>query len=156
MRYPVDPNTYNPSNPFGQTDPTYYPATHHHIGSDFKVPIGTPIVAPCDGSVLKVVFNAARGNTAIFDFTVKGQEWGMELCHLRELPPVGYFKEGQVIAYSGNTGSASTGAHVHVVLHKDCLVTKNYQDLISEEAFVQMWREGRLTDPYLYFWQQTH
>lgn len=156
MKFPVDPTTYNASNPMGQTDPTFYPAAHHHIGSDFRVPIGTPIVAPCDGELLKAVFNAARGNTGIFDFTKDGIEWGLELCHLRELPKLGKFKEGEVIAYSGNTGSATTGAHLHMVLHRGCLVTKNYQDLINEEAYVRLWREGRITDPYLYFWQKTH
>lgn len=152
MQFPVSPETYNASNPFGQYDRAFYPATGHHIGSDFKVPIGTKLYAPCDGEVLKTVYNSARGNTAIFDFFHKGQEWGLELCHLKELPHLGKFKEGEVIALSGNTGKASTGAHLHVVMHKDCVVTKHYQELVSEEAFVRMWREGRLTDPYLWFW----
>jgi murein DD-endopeptidase MepM/ murein hydrolase activator NlpD len=152
MKHPVNPETYNASNGFGQFDVTYYPATKHHIGSDYRLPVGTPIYAPCDGTVLKVVFNAARGNTAIFDFTHKGQNWGLELCHLRELPQTGSFKEGQQIAVSGNTGSATSGPHLHMVLHRDCRVTKNYQDLTSEGAFIRLWRDGRLADPYYYFW----
>lgn len=153
MQWPVDASKYVSNNPFGQYDPQYYPKTKHHVGSDFAVPVGTTIKAPCEGEVLKVTYNAARGNTAIFDFFHAGREWGLELCHLRELPPLGKFKEGAVIAQSGNTGSATTGAHLHMVLHKDCMVTKNYSELTSEEAFVRLWREGRLVDPYLYFFQ---
>jgi murein DD-endopeptidase MepM/ murein hydrolase activator NlpD len=147
-------STYNASNPFGQYDPKYYPQTKHHIGSDYRVPVGTAIVAPCDGEMFKVAYNAARGNTGIYVFTFKGQEWGLELCHLRELPTKGRRKQGETIAYSGATGSASTGAHLHAVMHLGAMVTKNYTDLISEDAFVRLWREGRLVDPYLWFYQR--
>lgn len=148
----VDFATYNASNPFGAIDPIYYPATHHHIGSDFKVPVGTPIIAPSGGEVIKAVFNAARGNTAVFDFIyAQDGEWGLELCHLRELPPLGTFKQGAVIAHSGNTGSATTAPHLHVVMHKDCLVSKNYQELTSEAAYNNLVAAGRLVDPYKWF-----
>lgn len=153
MREFVPFATYVASNPFGQNDPTFYPLTHHHIGSDFAVPIGTQIVTPCEGEVAKVVFNAARGNTAIFLFTIDGQDWGVEFCHLRELPSLGTFKEGDVIAFSGNTGTACTGPHVHVTLHKGGYVTKDYELLTSESAYISLWRTGQLVDPYLWFWR---
>lgn len=153
MKQFVDFGTYNTLNPFGAVDPVYYPATHHHIGSDFKVPIGTPIKAPCDGEILKVVFNYARGNTAIFVLVQDGVEWGLELCHLRELPKEGDFKEGEIIAYSGNTGSATTAPHLHVVMHRDVRVTKNYSELTSEAAYFRLVKEGKLVDPYAWFVQ---
>ncbi len=111
--------------------------------------IGTPIYAPEDGELLKAVFNSARGNTGIFNFK-HGGEWGAEFCHLRELPKIGMFKRGDTIAYSGNTG-LSTGPHLHIVMHKDCLVTKNYRELTSEEAFFRLRDEGRLVDPFAWF-----
>mgnify|MGYP001606328593 CR=1 FL=1 len=150
----VDFSTYNSQNPFGQFDGKYYPATKHHIGSDFKVPVGTPIKAPADGGMLKAAFNSARGNTGIFVFTCEGIEWGIEFCHLKQKPPLGTYKQGETIAFTGNTGSATTGAHLHVTLHKDAMVTKNYSLLTSEAAFVQLWRDGRIADPYLWFWQK--
>ena len=146
----VDFGSYNSSNPFGARDPLYYPATKHHIGSDFKVPQGTPIHAPEDGEMFKAVFNSARGNTGVFVFK-HGREWGLELCHLRELPLLGFYKRGDIIAYSGNTGSATTAPHLHVVMHRDATVTKNYKELISEESFYKLVKEGRLVDPYLWF-----
>lgn len=145
-----DFSTYNSKNPFGAVDPVYYPATHHHIGSDFVVPVGTPIYAPEDGEMFKAVFNQARGNTGIYVFT-HGGEWGLELCHLKELPKLGKFKRGELIAYSGNTGGASTGAHLHVVMHKDAMVTKNYSELISEKAYFSLVAQCRLVDPYKWF-----
>ncbi len=81
--------------------------------------------------------------------------WGVELCHLLVLPNLGLRRRGEVIALSGNTGSATTGAHLHVVMHKDATVTKNNAELVNEAAFVRLWREGRLVDPYLWFWQKT-
>lgn len=148
----VDFSAYNASNQFGAVDPVFYPATHHHIGSDFKVPVGTPIHAPEDGQLAKSVFNTARGNTAIFLFH-HGIDWGIEFCHLRELPPTGDFKRGDVIAYSGNTGTATTAPHVHVTLHKGGTVTKDYELLTSEAAFISMRNSGQLQDPYAWFSQ---
>lgn len=146
--------TYNSTNGFGQYDPQYYPMTKHHLGSDFRVQIGTGIIAPADGEMLKNSFNAARGNTGIFVFPFEGREWGLELCHLHVRPPLGRFRAGQQIAISGNTGSATTGSHLHVTLHRDATVTKNYTELTDETAFLRLWREGRLLDPYLWFWQR--
>lgn len=154
MKQFVDFSTYNDKNPFGQLDPFFYPATKHHIGSDFKVPVGTPICAPEDGEMLKVVFNQARGNTAIYLFK-HGPEWGIEFCHLRELPKLGKFKRGDTIAYSGNTGTATTAPHLHVVMHRDATVTKNYAELTSELAYLKMVAEGRLVDPYKWFCEHT-
>lgn len=148
----VNFKTYNETNPFGTVDPVFYPATHHHIGSDFVVPQGTPIAAPDDGEMFKTIFNAARGNTGIFIFN-HGDTWGLELCHLKELPMLGKFKRGDIIAYSGNTGSATTSPHLHVVMHKDATVTKNYSELVNETAFFRLRDTGRIVDPYNWFIQ---
>lgn len=149
--YPfVDFKTYNSNNAFGKYDPIWYPLCHHHPGSDFVVPVGTPIHAPEDGEVLKSVFNNARGNTTIYFFH-HGGDWGVEFCHLRELPKVGKFKRGDVIGFSGNTGSATTSPHVHVTLHKDCLVSKDYELLTSEQAFKTLVAQGQIVDPYAWF-----
>lgn len=151
MRPFVDFATYNKSNPFGAVDPKFYPATHHHIGSDFSVPVGTPIVAPCDGQMAKAVFNPARGNTGIFIFHHGNNDWGLELCHLRELPALGNFKAGDVIAHSGFTGTAASGPHLHVTLHRDAMVTKDYTLLTSEAAYFEMVKQGQIVDPFQWF-----
>lgn len=155
MKYFVDKNTwvnnYNKSNPFGARDEHFYPKTTRHIGSDIIMPIGTKICAPCDGEIYSSTFSSVKGNVGIFIFEHKGTTWGLELCHLNELPIVGKYKEGEIIAISGNTGSATTGPHLHFVLHRDALVTKNYNNLINEQAFIDMVNDGRLVDPYKWF-----
>ncbi len=147
----VDFATYNSSNPFGAVDPKYYPSTHHHIGSDFKVPVGTPIIAPEDGEMFRSLFNSFRGNTGVYIFKHGGVEWGLEFCHLRELPPTKTYKRGDVIAYSGNTGTATTAPHLHVTLHRDAMVSKNYVELTSEDIYNKFCKEGRIVDPYAWF-----
>ncbi len=146
----VNFSTYNPSYPFGAVNSILNPLTHHHIGSDFILTIGQRIVAPRDGQVIQAKFNVARGNTCVFDFIYDG-EWGLELCHLQSLPPLGNFQRGQTIAFSGDSGSVTTGPHLHVVMHKNAQVTKDYELLTSPAAFNQLVAEGQLVDPYAWF-----
>lgn len=116
--------TWSPLNPFGRDTtldkPNYYPHAGYHLGDDFPVPIGTAIYAPYDGEMLKVVKEDAKGNVGLFVFIdPKGKTWCLELCHLLELPKLGSYKENDQIARSGNTGTATTGAHLHCALFKD-------------------------------------
>lgn len=143
---------YNDQNPFGLFgDWKHYPKTGTHIGTDFKVTIGTPVFAPTDGEMFKTEINLVKGNVGIYIFEHTGLTWGLELCHLRELPVKGKYTEGAVIAYSGNTGSASTGAHLHAVLHRDAMVTKHYAQLQSRADFLRLAKEGAITDCHTWF-----
>lgn len=136
----------------------YYPSTGTHIGTDFIVPIGTQIFAPINGEMFKVFYDKYKGNVGIYIFKHKEIEWGLELCHLRELPNRGKYKEGEIIAYSGNTGGKTTGPHLHAVLHRDAMVRKHYQFLISQglvkkgrEAFLKLKKEGAIVDCFDWF-----
>lgn len=134
----------------------YYPSTGTHIGTDFKVTVGTSIFAPCDGEMFKTEHNQYKGDVGIFIFKHNGIEWGLELCHLREQPRKGKCKEGEIIAYSGNTGSATTGAHLHAVLHRHATVTKNYSELRSREDFLRLQKEGAIVDCFEWFCVGVH
>lgn len=96
-------------------------------------------------------FNQYKGNVGVYIFTHEGVEWGLELCHLNQQPAKGVFSEGDVIAHSGNTGSSTTGAHLHAVLHRDAFVTKNYSELTSRDAFLRLESEGRIVDCFSWF-----
>lgn len=154
MRYFLErfEEVYHKKWPFGQFPAwNHYPKTGTHVGTDFVVPVGTPVFAPTDGEMFKAEFNKQKGNVGVFIFKHKGTEWGLELCHLKELPTKAIHKEGDTIALSGNTGAATTGAHLHAVLHKDALVTKHYRDLTSREAFLRLEREGAVVDCFAWF-----
>ena len=154
MRYFIEDfeAKYNSENPFGFfPDWEHYQKTGTHIGTDFKVVIGTQIFAPTDGEMFKAEFNQYKGNVGIYIFQHEGVTWGLELCHLKELPQTGTYKEGDKIALSGNTGGATTGAHLHAVLHRDAKVTKNYQELQSRDAFLKLEKEVAIVDCFTWF-----
>jgi murein DD-endopeptidase MepM/ murein hydrolase activator NlpD len=89
------------------TDAFGYP----HNGVDIGCPIGTPIRAVDDGTVLwadNVPDKDGRG-------VILGHSWGQSLCwHLSLLTATFglWVKKGDIIAFSGKTGFA-TGPHLH-------------------------------------------
>ncbi len=148
--------TYNKKNPFGYfPDWENYPKTGTHIGTDFKVIIGTPIFALADGEMYIAKFDPYKGNVGVYIFDHQRATWGLELCHLKELPKLSKCKEGDIIAYSGNTGSKTTGAHLHAVLHRDATVTKHYKELQSRDDFLRLQKEGAIVDCWDWFRSNT-
>lgn len=89
-----------------------------HNGVDYGTPVGTPVWAVADGTVLKAQYDGAAGN----HLCIKHVN-GLETCYLH----LSKFGEGvragarvsqkQVIAYSGNTGR-STGPHLHFAMKR--------------------------------------
>lgn len=96
-----------------------HPVTGHvrpHKGVDFSLPSGTPIIAPADGVVEKVAYQA--GGAGRYIVLRHGREYQTVYMHLsKSLVKVGQsVKRGTRIALSGNTG-VSTGAHLHYEFH---------------------------------------
>ncbi|WP_245853279.1 murein DD-endopeptidase MepM [Pasteurella oralis] len=87
-----------------------------HKGVDFAMPVGTPIIAPADGIVEKVAYQANGAGRYIV--MRHGREYQTVYMHLsRPLVKAGQnVKRGQRIALSGNTGR-STGPHLHYEFH---------------------------------------
>jgi len=81
-----------------------------HYGTDFGVPVGTPIVAPEDG----VVWQAGWGGDAGNMVAINSGNVQHKLMHLSQVKvkPGEKVKKGQVVGLSGNTGY-STGPHLH-------------------------------------------
>lgn len=87
-----------------------------HKGVDFAMPIGTPVIAPADGVVEKVAYQAnGAGRYIIVRHT---REYKTVYMHLsKSLVKAGQtVKKGERIALSGNTGR-STGPHLHYEFH---------------------------------------
>ncbi len=89
-----------------------------HAGIDVLVRTGTPVVAPADGVVKRMVRQAGYGKFIEIAHPEAG--YSTLYAHLSEFAPglsVGDAVErGQQIALSGNTGR-STGPHLHYEVH---------------------------------------
>ncbi|ASK32910.1 peptidase M23 (plasmid) [Alcanivorax sp. N3-2A] len=85
-----------------------------HLGTDFAMPVGSPVEAPADGVVKQVVHHALAGNYVVIDH---GDGYQTRYLHLSRIKvrPGDTVHQGQVLAYSGNTGR-STGPHLHYEL----------------------------------------
>jgi hypothetical protein len=104
LKYPI-------SSHFGyRLDPiSHLPAIHH--GVDFLAPVGTPIIATADGMIIK------SGQTDGYGLSLEIQHangFKSKYAHasLLQVKVGDEVKQGQVIAFVGNSGR-STGAHLH-------------------------------------------
>ena len=87
-----------------------------HKGVDFAVAPGTPVIAPAEGLVEKVAYQA--GGAGRYVVIRHGREYQTVYMHLsRALVRAGQMvKKGERIALTGNTG-ISTGPHLHYEFH---------------------------------------
>lgn len=87
-----------------------------HKGVDFSVSQGTPVIAPADGIVEKVAYQAGGAGRSVM--LRHGREYQTVYMHLsKSLVKAGQtVKKGERIALSGNTG-ISTGPHLHYEFH---------------------------------------
>lgn len=99
------------TSPFGNRISPINSKIQFHEGIDIAAQIGTPVVAPADGVVIKAGCESGYGNVVELSHgyglkTVFGHNSRLNVR------PGQHVKRGDIIAYSGNTGS-STGPHVH-------------------------------------------
>lgn len=109
----------------------YYPGSSvPHLGADYSGPVGAAVVAPAKSIVLYAGGNydnngvlenwvgwpAGGGNTIHLLTQVNGTTYGISFFHLSAGIPVSagqLVEQGQIVAYSGNSGNTS-GPHLHV------------------------------------------
>ena len=88
-----------------------------HQGIDFAAPRGTPVLAAGDGVVQKAFRFGSFGNYVLIKHTSKLKTAYAHLNRFaKNIRPGVKVKQGQVIAYVGNTGR-STGPHLHYEIH---------------------------------------
>ena len=87
-----------------------------HDALDIPAPRGTPVVAAADGPIVKL-FQSERGGTTIYQLSTDGK-FVYYYAHLDRyaegLVENHYAKQGETIAYVGDTGNAGSGNyHLH-------------------------------------------
>lgn len=138
MQHPVPPSYYDANDPFGNIRPN----GRKHTGSDYGVAEGSTVESVGDGVVYHVGFDPGNGNYVCVYQT--GHDWDdvegglyVAYLHLSEtfVQPNTTVVQGQAIGLSGNTGTNSSGPHLHVTFSN------------SDRAFLG---EGSLVDPFGY------
>jgi murein DD-endopeptidase MepM/ murein hydrolase activator NlpD len=93
-----------------------------HSGVDWARPEGTPIPSVANGTIVLQQWSDVLGNVSVLRAMGKDKAlYYVGFCHLKaEGLKVGTkVKEGDVIGLVGNTGSASSGAHLHLTVSKE-------------------------------------
>jgi murein DD-endopeptidase MepM/ murein hydrolase activator NlpD len=93
-----------------------------HSGVDFAMPEGTPIPALTNGTIVLQQWSDVLGNVSVLRIMGKDKElYYIGYCHLKAAgPKVGTkVKEGDTVGLVGNTGSASSGPHLHLTVSKE-------------------------------------
>ena len=85
--------------------------SHSHQGVDMTATMGTPVVAPFDGTA--VANPSEAGGQAVEVYGAGGYVYN---AHLTAYGKLGAVKTGDVIGYVGSTGNAS-GPHLHFEWH---------------------------------------
>lgn len=105
-RYPLNGNPRISSTHGQKTNMGHF---GRHLGIDRVVPVGTPIYAPANGRVISSSYSDSLGN--VLEVEMFGLHW--RFAHNKSVvKKSGSFKEGDLLAYSGNTG-ITTGPHSH-------------------------------------------
>lgn len=132
LLHPVAPHRDKITQEYGVYNRRYH-LTHRHIGTDYACPVGTPVRAPADGEVTVAGTSETLGKHCHYRYKWHGKTYVARFLHLSTVPRRGRRKRGDVVAYTGNTGS-STGAHIHIDVWQgdvqlDRINRKNWQQL---------------------------
>lgn len=93
-----------------------YPKGGAHSGVDFACPIGTKLIAVCDGNLENLIARGGIGKSYGMYISLRNGNMRIIYAHMsKQLVPNGPVKAGTVIGLSGNTGN-STGPHLHFEL----------------------------------------
>lgn len=141
LQHPVDDYKSYVSQKYGVPNTKWYPLTGHHIGTDYATPVSTKVQAPWAGRITASGNSPSLGNYCIYTFNFDGVTYACRFMHLSNIPIVGQYDRGEVIAKTGNTGN-TTGAHLHI----DVFYNEVRLDILNKAN----WRELTI-DPEILF-----
>lgn len=117
--WPVKGVRKNYNSNFGtRWDPVTNKNYSYHSGVDLYAPMGTTVIAEFSGTVYKTGYSATSGYYIYLDH---GHGVRTFYCHLSEIlcKQGQNIKQGSTIAKSGNTGTRTTGPHLHFGIYID-------------------------------------
>ena len=97
--------------------PTYDNKKTFHEGIDYNTPLGTPILASADGTVIRSGFVASGYGEYIIIQHEDGSGTVYAHLNVRKAQMFDKVKQGDIIGYSGSTGKSS-GPHLHFEYRK--------------------------------------
>lgn len=93
-----------------------------HSGVDWARPVGTPIPAIAKGTIVLSQESKVLGHVVVQRVMDKEKKiWFVGYCHLAKpgLEVGTKVEEGETIGLVGNTGSASSGPHMHLTVSRE-------------------------------------
>lgn len=117
--YPVIGKEYKVNSNYGtRWDPITKSSYTFHQGVDLRAPSGTQIGSWFHGVVESTGYSSGSGN---YVWVNHGDDIRTFYCHLSQIKCIKgqQVKQGDVIALSGNTGTRTTGPHLHLGLYID-------------------------------------
>ncbi len=99
----------------GYTSKRFHPVLKKyrpHYGIDYGAPVGTPVMATADGTVISASYGKANGNMVHLRHVKKMETYYLHMSRFAKGVKAGVrVRQGQVIGYVGQTGLAS-GPHL--------------------------------------------
>lgn len=134
LSHPIGNVTPNKSSGYGPRTRPCATCSNWHKGLDFAHPAGTPTLAVGPGIVTFAGFEKLGGNTVRIQHKLNGATvTTVYLHHSKTVVKVGdKVKTGQKIGEVGNTGTATTGNHLHFEFWKGT----RYSDHSNPETFL--------------------
>jgi len=117
-------------------EPTFY--SNAHLGLDVICPAWTPLYAPFAGTSTQNNFTEG-GN--VIEYRCNGLV--MRMMHLAKVVKTGACNAGDLIGYTGNSGTLTTGAHLHIDISKGSVQIYNINNFLDPETF--NWGEDEMT-----------
>jgi murein DD-endopeptidase MepM/ murein hydrolase activator NlpD len=84
-------------------------------GVDYPVAVGTPVIAPTRGIVVNNTASGPGNYVSFYHLDDAGNKTGFydQFLHLSRFVSPGTYELGATIGFSGNTGTQTTGPHIH-------------------------------------------